>query len=217
MTDNEKQEIRQALPSYIESITTRTHSKNRYICPICGSKGDAFVLMSSEAWYCHSCHEHGDIFRLVQLMNHCDFKQSMEIAADFAGIRLEDLRQLPPKERRQWRREQAEQKQERQAQRSAVEDFEDWYNTAYTTLCEYKRAAVFDYKGLLPDSDAHRSSAEKRLQECKGYLQVFENATTYDEIRTLFTSSLFANDISRFAEYLEFRSLFRGEQEQNAD
>lgn len=215
MTDNERQDIRQALPSYVESITTRTHSKNRYVCPICGSKGDAFVLMSSETWYCHSCHEHGDIFRLVQLINNCDFRRSIEIAADFAGIRLEDLRTLPPKERRQRKREQAEQKQERQDKQSVIADFETWYNSAYTTLCEYKRAAVFDYKGLLPDSDAHRSSAEKRLQECKGYLQVFESATTYDQIRTLFNSSLFEADIDRFKDYLSFRKAIRGEQATN--
>lgn len=209
MTDNERQEIRQALPSYVESITTRTHSKNRYVCPICGSKGNAFVLMRSETWYCHSCHEHGDIFKLIELYEHCDFKDAIERAAQVSGVRLEDPRELSAEERRKRRQEQDERNRERQQAKTTIEDFKQWYQDTYATLCEYKRTAVFDYKGLLPDSDAHRQSSELRLKEVKGYLQAFEDAETYEDIRLLFISSLFHEDIQRYKTYLEFRKQFR--------
>lgn len=208
MTDQERQEIRQYLRQYVESITDKTHAKGRYVCPLCESKGDAFVILQ-DRFYCHSCHASGDIFKLIELYEHCDFKDAIERAAQVAGVRLEDPRELSAEERRKRRQEQAERKRERQETQSTIEDFKQWYQDTYTTLCEYKRTAIFDYKGLLPDSDAHRQSSELRLKEVKGYLQAFEDAETYEDIRLLFISSLFHEDIQRYKNYLEFRKLFR--------
>lgn len=39
---------------------------------------------------CFSCHEHGDIFDLVQKIEHCDFRTALEKIASFAGESLPD-------------------------------------------------------------------------------------------------------------------------------
>ena len=72
----ENNEIKKHLTDYVEEITTKSKSRNQYICPICGSgKGNnhtgAFtVYPETDSYYCFSCQESGDIFTLYGKINH---------------------------------------------------------------------------------------------------------------------------------------------------
>lgn len=210
LTDSERQELKQAIRDYVESITERTHSKNRYVCPICGCKTDAFVLYP-EIFYCHHCKESGDIFKLIQLCEHVDFQTSVKRAADIAGILLSDSQSLTPRERRTLIQQEQARRKEQAEKKSIIEDFEHWYNTAYDILCDYKRNAEFDRKGIYSDSAVYSDTVEKRLKEVEGYLRVFEDAETYNDIRTLFTSQIFNKELENFKLYNDYRAATRGD------
>lgn len=45
-----------------------------------------YFYKRQKTFYCYSCQFHGDIFSLVQHINHCDFKQSVETVCRLADI-----------------------------------------------------------------------------------------------------------------------------------
>lgn len=67
---NVKEELKEQLRTYVESITKKSKGANMYICPLCGSgtgkhHTGAFSIKDDTSWKCFSCNEGGDIFDLV--------------------------------------------------------------------------------------------------------------------------------------------------------
>lgn len=105
--DNTKEELKKALPLYVEQITQK--SKNGlYNCPLCPSgtgkhRTGAFgIFADGKAWKCQSCEKGGDIFKLIELVeNKPNFTDQVERAAEIAGIRLNNnkpiMKQTTPK------------------------------------------------------------------------------------------------------------------------
>lgn len=93
--DNTKDELKRALPLYVEQITRKSR-KGNYICPICKSgtgpnKTGAFSIFDGgKAWQCFKCNNAGDIFKLIELVeNKTSFADQAARAAEIAGMRIE--------------------------------------------------------------------------------------------------------------------------------
>lgn len=105
LDDNTKDELKKALPLYVEQITRKSR-KGNYICPICNSgtgknKTGAFsVFDDGKAWQCFSCHNAGDIFKLIELVeNKTSFADQAARAVEIAGIKIDsgqDMKQTKP-------------------------------------------------------------------------------------------------------------------------
>jgi len=68
MTDAALQAVRERLPEYVESVTTKSKG-GFYICPLCGSgtgpnRSGAFRIQGGR-WRCFSCERGGDVFDLL--------------------------------------------------------------------------------------------------------------------------------------------------------
>lgn len=101
LNDNELEELKSRLPSYVQSITTQDSKagKNMYKCPLCGSgthKGansdGAFSIYDhGKKWHCFSCGEGGDIFNLIELLEHVsDFPAQIKRASEVTGFTVTD-------------------------------------------------------------------------------------------------------------------------------
>ena len=101
LNDNEKEELKSRLTSYVQSITTpdRKAGKNMYKCPLCGSgthKGansdGAFSIYDhGKKWKCFSCKQGGDIFNLIDLHEGVsDFPAQIERASKVTGFTVTD-------------------------------------------------------------------------------------------------------------------------------
>ena len=78
---NEK--IKEYLINYVEEVTTKSGSKNQYICPFCGSgtgknHTGAFTVYPNNTYYCFSCQTSGDIFTLYAEINHLDIRTDFQ-------------------------------------------------------------------------------------------------------------------------------------------
>lgn len=103
--DNTKDELKRALPLYVDQITQKSR-KGNYICPICKSgtgknrTGAFSIFDDGKAWQCFSCHNAGDIFKLIELVeNKTEFTDQAARAAEIAGIRIDggqDMKQTIP-------------------------------------------------------------------------------------------------------------------------
>ena len=71
MDDYTKEQLKDRLTEYVESITERSKGANMFKCPLCGSgngknhTGAFNVYEGGRKWKCHACGEGGDIFDLV--------------------------------------------------------------------------------------------------------------------------------------------------------
>ena len=95
LDEKTKDELKMALPLYVDQITQKSR-KGNYICPICKSgtgknKTGAFsVFDNGKAWQCFSCHNAGDIFKLIELVeNKTSFTDQAARAAEIAGIKID--------------------------------------------------------------------------------------------------------------------------------
>ena len=120
ISENKKQQLREVLPLYVQSITEKAKDYNKletYICPLCGSgtgkkhkgKGTAAFCLyrATDSWCCYGCDKTsddkylgGDIFDLVKLHEGItDFEEQARFIADFANIDLNDDTHYQPKKR----------------------------------------------------------------------------------------------------------------------
>ncbi|MGH7691895.1 MAG: DNA primase [Candidatus Dormibacteria bacterium] len=79
-----------------------------------------YVSPEKQLWNCHGCHEGGDIFRFVELIDHTDFRGALEELAKRAGVDLEQDRPPSPAELRR--------RQQRQALLQLNQLAEDYYH-----------------------------------------------------------------------------------------
>ncbi len=60
------------------------------LCPFHAEKTPSFsVSQEKQSWYCHGCHEGGDIFTFVEKIERVDFARALELLAERAGVELE--------------------------------------------------------------------------------------------------------------------------------
>jgi DNA primase len=65
-------------------------------CPFHADKTPSFyVRPGKQAFHCFGCGAGGDVFEFVRLLHHCSFRESVEILATRAGIRINGFRPSP--------------------------------------------------------------------------------------------------------------------------
>ena len=94
----ENNEVKRHLLDYVNEITTKSGSKDQYICPICGSgtgknhTGAFTVYPKTDSYYCFACQTSGDIFSLYGAVNNIsDFKTvQKELEQKYSAIKKKD-------------------------------------------------------------------------------------------------------------------------------
>ncbi len=86
---------------------TRAGREWKGLCPFHTEHTPSFyVSPEKQLWNCHGCHEGGDIFHFVELIDHTDFRGALEELAKRAGVDLtQDRPQSPTEIRRRKQRE----------------------------------------------------------------------------------------------------------------
>jgi len=68
----------------------RAGSELTGLCPFHAEKTPSFTVSPErQVWYCHGCHEGGDLFKFIEQIERIDFRQALEMLADRAGVELE--------------------------------------------------------------------------------------------------------------------------------
>ncbi len=68
----------------------RSGTQHTGLCPFHAEKTPSFsVSQAKQSWYCHGCHEGGDIITFVEKIEGVDFLRALEILAERAGVELE--------------------------------------------------------------------------------------------------------------------------------
>ena len=87
---------------------TRAGREWKGLCPFHTEHTPSFyVSPEKQLWNCHGCHEGGDIFHFVELIDHTDFRGALEELAQRAGVDLSQDRPLSPAETRRRRQREA--------------------------------------------------------------------------------------------------------------
>jgi len=80
----------------------RAGREYRGLCPFHSERTPSFyVNQEKQQWYCHGCHEGGDVFKFIELIDKTDFRGALEELAKRAGIDLSQAEPPTPAERRQ--------------------------------------------------------------------------------------------------------------------
>jgi DNA primase len=65
-------------------------------CPFHGDRTPSFTLHpGKQVFHCHGCKAGGDVFRFVELLLHCTFRQAVEHLAGLSGIAIEGFKPSP--------------------------------------------------------------------------------------------------------------------------
>ena len=68
----------------------RSGTQHTGLCPFHPEKTPSFsVSQAKQSWYCHGCHEGGDVFTFVEKIEGVDFARALELLAERAGVELE--------------------------------------------------------------------------------------------------------------------------------
>lgn len=90
-----RDQLRQFLKPYVESITSRSKGANMYVCPLCGSGSGrngtgAFSIKDGTSWKCFSCDKGGDIFDLIGVVEGiADYSDQLKRAGELFGVTID--------------------------------------------------------------------------------------------------------------------------------
>jgi hypothetical protein len=103
-------EVKRMLPisQMLPRLGWRTYHSKRADCGLCKGNSKATIAFNEQLWRCHRCSAGGDVIRLIELANNCDFMTALKFLAEEARVELPGSRKLSPKERRRSARERAE-------------------------------------------------------------------------------------------------------------
>lgn len=97
LRDQAKEELKNRLTDYVQSITKPSTGENMYICPLCDSgngknrTGAFSICDNGRKWRCFSCGNGGDLFELIGQIEHIsDFKNQLDRAAEIFQITLDN-------------------------------------------------------------------------------------------------------------------------------
>ena len=127
INDSVKEELRPRLIEYVSQITTpsRKAGKNMFVCPLCGSgshggrNSDGAFHVTGATWYCHSCKQGGDIFKLIELHEGLsEFPDQVKRGAELLGVSVIDSakRDFSPEVKKEERKPEVKSNPERAKQ-----------------------------------------------------------------------------------------------------
>lgn len=92
-----REQLKEQLKPYVESITHKSKGANMYVCPLCGSgtgshSTGAFSIKGT-SWKCFSCNEGGDIFDLIGKHERItDYSEQLKRAGELFGVSIDSYR-----------------------------------------------------------------------------------------------------------------------------
>jgi len=92
-----REQLKEQLKPYVESITHKSKGANMYVCPLCGSgtgshSTGAFSIKGT-SWKCFSCNEGGDIFDLIgKREGITDYSEQLKRAGELFGVSIDSYR-----------------------------------------------------------------------------------------------------------------------------
>ena len=140
-----RDQLRQNLKPYVESITSKSKGANMYVCPLCGSGNGpsgtgAFSIKDGINWKCFSCNKGGDIFDLYGAINGAtDYPQQLEGLCQIYRISVDsysrnsafdDFSPTPEYQK------QGENKRHTQKEQSQQTDYKDFFLQAHSHIKE---------------------------------------------------------------------------------
>lgn len=123
-----REQLKEQLKSYVESITHKSKGANMYVCPLCGSgtgshSTGAFSIKGT-SWKCFSCNKGGDIFDLIgEYEGIADHSQQLKRAGELFGIYIDSYRAKAQEDFREYQK------------RPKTEQYT--HNNIHTTVTDY--------------------------------------------------------------------------------
>ena len=105
-----REQLKEQLKSYVESITHKSKGANMYVCPLCGSgtgshSTGAFSIKGT-SWKCFSCNKGGDIFDLIgEYEGIADHSQQLKRAGELFGIYIDSYRAKAQEDFREYQKQ----------------------------------------------------------------------------------------------------------------
>lgn len=102
-----REQLKEQLKPYVESITHKSKGANMYVCPLCGSgtgshSTGAFSIKGT-SWKCFSCNEGGDIFDLIgKREGITDYSEQLKRAGELFGISIDSYRATAQEDFREY-------------------------------------------------------------------------------------------------------------------
>ena len=102
-----REQLKEQLKPYVESITHKSNGANMYVCPLCGSgtgshSTGAFSIKGT-SWKCFSCNEGGDIFDLIgKHEGITDYSEQLKRAGELFGISIDIYRATAQEDFREY-------------------------------------------------------------------------------------------------------------------
>ena len=102
-----REQLKEQLKPYVESITHKSKGANMYVCPVCGSgtgshSTGAFSIKGT-SWKCFSCNEGGDIFDLIGKHERItDYSEQLKRAGEHFGISIDSYRATAQEDFREY-------------------------------------------------------------------------------------------------------------------
>lgn len=105
-----REQLKEQLKPYVESITHKSKGANMYVCPLCGSgtgshSTGAFSIKGT-SWKCFSCNKGGDIFDLIgEYEGIADHSKQLKRAGELFGIYIDSYRAKAQEDFREYQKQ----------------------------------------------------------------------------------------------------------------
>lgn len=93
-----REQLKDYLREYVESVTSKSRGADMYVCPLCGSGSGAhgtgaFSIKDGTSWKCFRCNAGGDIFDLYGAINNtADHNAQLQGVAELYGVKVDGYR-----------------------------------------------------------------------------------------------------------------------------